>query len=158
MSDILTKFLSSQKRTDLSHFKVGDVIKVYQEIEENKKKRVQSFEGLVIAKRHGNEPGATFIVRKKIAGVGIEKTFPIHSPTIKKIEIIKRAKKVTKAKLYWTRDKTDKEIQKRLRLEQFKQKTSTKPANNKKKEKEKETKGRSSKKIQTTRNKGANND
>ncbi len=140
MPDILTKFLSSQKRTDLSHFKVGDVIKVYQEIEENGKKRVQPFEGLVIAKRHGNEPGATFIVRKKIAGVGVEKTFPAHSPTIKKIEITKRAKRVTSAKLYWTRNKTDKEIQKRLKLEQFKQKTSDKPAKNKKSKVKKEVK------------------
>jgi large subunit ribosomal protein L19 len=150
MSDILTNFLSSQKRTDLSHFKVGDVIKVYQEIEENKKKRVQSFEGLVIAKKHGNEPGATFVVRKKIAGVGIEKTFPIHSPTIKKIEIIKRAKKVTKAKLYWTRNKTDKEIQKRLRLEQLKQKAPAKSVNDKK-SKDKEEKDKDSKGIEMTK-------
>jgi len=134
MSDILTRFFSSQKRTDLSPFKVGDVIKVYQEIEENEKKRIQPFEGLVIAKRHGNEPGATFVVRKKIAGIGVEKTFSVHSPTIKKIEITKRAKKVTKAKLYWARNKTDKEIQKRLKLEQFEQKNPAKLVKNKEKE------------------------
>ncbi len=150
MSDILTNFLSSQKRTDLFHFKIGDVIKVYQEIEENGKKRIQPFEGLVIAKRHGTELGATFVVRRKISGVGIEKTFPIHSPTIKKIEITKRAKSVSKAKLYWTRDKTDKEIQKRLRLEQFKQKIPAKSVNNKKSKDKKE-------KIKTTKDKNTEN-
>ena len=118
MSNILTNFLSSQKRTDLPAFKVGDVIKVYQEIEEGGKKRVQSFEGLVIAKKHGNELGATFTVRKKIASIGTEKIFPSHSPTIQKIVIVKKARRITKSKLYWTRDKTDREIRKRLKFEQ----------------------------------------
>ncbi len=92
--------------------KAGDTIKVYQIIKEKSKKkkglkteikeRIQIFEGLVLAKKHGNEIGATITVRKIVAGIGVEKIFPIHSPKIQKIEIIKRSK-VRRAKLYYIR-------------------------------------------------------
>jgi len=140
MSNILTKFLKSQKRENSFSFKIGDIIKVYQEIEEGGKKRIQPFDGLVISKKHGTEPGATFTVRKKISGIGTEKIFPLHSPTIKKVEIIKKAKRITKSKLYWTRERTDREIQRRLRFEQAPKTEPVKKETNKKKEKEEKEK------------------
>ena len=121
----MKKFLDSQKKTDLPSFHAGDVIKVYQQIEENGKTRIQPFEGLVIARKHGQEIGATFTVRKKIDGVGTEKIFPLHSPTIQKIKIVKAAKKRTSSKLYWTRHKSEKDIQKKLRLEHSTKKDSS---------------------------------
>lgn len=72
------------------------------------------FEGIVIAKKHGNEAGGTFTVRKVISGIGVEKIFPIYSPTIEKIEILKKAK-VRKAKLYYLREKSRKETRKKLK-------------------------------------------
>jgi len=118
MTNSVNKLLTNQRRQDLLSFRAGDLIKVFQEIEEGDKKRIQSFEGLVIARKHGGETGATFTVRRVISGIGVEKIFPLHSPSIKKIEIVKKPKHVSKAKLYWVRKKTEKEIQKRLRLEQ----------------------------------------
>ena len=118
MTNSVNKLLTNQRRQDLLSFRAGDLIKVFQEIEEGDKKRIQSFEGLVIARKHGDETGATFTVRRVISGIGVEKIFPLHSPSIKKIEIVKKPKHVSKAKLYWVRKKTEKEIQKRLRLEQ----------------------------------------
>ncbi len=92
--------------------KAGDTVKVYQIIKEKSKKkkggrdeikeRIQIFEGFVLARKHGSEIGATITVRKIIAGIGVEKIFPIHSPKIQKIEIIKRSK-VRRAKLYYFR-------------------------------------------------------
>ncbi|MFA6437017.1 MAG: 50S ribosomal protein L19 [Candidatus Paceibacterota bacterium] len=118
MTNSVNKLLTNQKRQDLLGFRAGDLVKVFQEIEEGDKKRIQSFEGLVIARKHGDETGATFTVRRVISGIGVEKIFPLYSPSIKKIEIVKKPKRVSKAKLYWVRKKTEKEIQKRLRLEQ----------------------------------------
>ncbi len=127
MLETMKTFLNTYKKTDLPKFKVGDVVRVYQEIEEGNKKRLQPFEGLVIARKHGQEIGATFTVRKIISGIGTEKIFPLHSPIVKKIEIIKRARKVRRAKLYWVRKKTAREIQKKLKLEQQNNKHSSAP-------------------------------
>jgi large subunit ribosomal protein L19 len=128
------KILTNSKNQNIPSFNVGDVIKVHQEIKEGEKKRVQAFEGLVIAKKHGKELGATFTVRRKISGIGTEKIYPLHSPTIKKVEIIKKPRRISSSKLYWTRIKTDKEIQKRLHLEQQITKKNTKKIVTKKKE------------------------
>lgn len=98
---------------NIPDIKPGDTIKVYQivkeaekpgkkEKEETKKEKIQIFEGLVLAKKHGKESGSTITVRKVIDGIGVEKIFPLHSPIIKKIEIIKRSK-VRRAKLYYLR-------------------------------------------------------
>lgn len=142
MTNLVNKLLINQKRQDLISFRPGDLIKVFQEIEEGDKKRIQSFEGLVIAKKHGNETGATFTVRRIISGIGVEKIFPLHSPSIKKIEIVKKPKHISKAKLYWVRKKTEKEIQKRLRLEQgSKRKVGNNKAKSKDVSKEKSEKG-----------------
>lgn len=94
--------------------KAGDTVKVHQKIEDKGKTRIQIFEGLVLARKHGNEPGATFTVRKVASGVGVEKIFPLYSPMIDKIEISKRAK-VRRAKLYYIREKVAREIKRQMR-------------------------------------------
>jgi len=92
----------------------GDTVKVWQKIQEKGKTRLQAFEGLVLARKHGAEAGATFTVRRVASGVGVEKTFPLYSPMIDKIEVTKRSK-VRRAKLYHIRDKAAKEIRRQMR-------------------------------------------
>ena len=105
----------------------GDTVRVIQNIVEMKKgkgtdkkektiknARKQVFEGLVLAVKHGTEPGATFAVRAILSGVGVEKTFPLYSPMIDSIEIVKRSK-VRRAKLYFIRDKAAKAVRRQLR-------------------------------------------
>jgi len=84
-------------------FRAGDMVKVYQKIKDKEKERVQIFEGQVLFAKHGKEIGATITVRKVVGGIGIEKTFPIHSPLIEKIEVVKKLK-ARRAKLYYLRD------------------------------------------------------
>jgi len=92
----------------------GDTIRVHQKIVDKGKTRIQIFEGLVLARKHGDEPGATFTVRKVASGVGVEKIFPLYSPLIDKMEIVKRAK-VRRAKLYYIREKVAREIKRQMR-------------------------------------------
>lgn len=93
----------------------GDTVRVWQKIKEaDGKTRLQAFEGLVLARKHGSEAGATFTVRKVMDGVGVEKIFPLYSPMIDKVELIRRAK-VRRAKLYFVREKAAKEIRHQLR-------------------------------------------
>lgn len=94
--------------------KAGDTVRVWVKIQEKGKTRLQAFEGLVLAKKHGAEAGATFTVRKVSNGVGIERIFPLYSPNIDKIEIVKRVK-VRRAKLYHIREKVAKEIKRQMR-------------------------------------------
>ena len=94
--------------------RAGDTIRVWQKIQEKDKTRLQAFEGLVLATKHGSEPGATFTVRRVASGVGMEKIFPLYSPMIDKIEIIKRSK-VRRSKLYYIREKAAKEIKRQMR-------------------------------------------
>jgi large subunit ribosomal protein L19 len=94
--------------------KAGDTVRVWQKIEEKGKTRLQAFEGLVLARKHGNEAGGTFTVRKVSGGVGVEKIFPLYSPIIDKIEIVKRAK-VRRSKLYFVRDKVARDLKRVLR-------------------------------------------
>ena len=94
--------------------KAGDTVRVHQKIQEKGKTRIQIFEGLVLARKHGNEPGATFTVRKVASGVGVEKIFPLYSPLIDKIEIVRRAK-VRRSKLYYIREKVNREIKRQMR-------------------------------------------
>ncbi|MCA9366436.1 50S ribosomal protein L19, partial [Candidatus Kaiserbacteria bacterium] len=91
-----------------------DTVRVHQKIQDKGKTRIQVFEGVVLARKHGDEPGATFTVRKVASGVGVEKIFPLYSPNIDKIEIVKRAK-VRRAKLYYIREKVAKEIRRQMR-------------------------------------------
>jgi large subunit ribosomal protein L19 len=92
----------------------GDTVRVWQKIKEGEKTRLQAFEGLILARKHGNEAGATFTVRKTIDGVGVEKIFPLYSPVIDEIEIVRRSK-VRRAKLYFVRTKAAKEIRRQMR-------------------------------------------
>ena len=87
--------------------RAGDTIKVWSKIQEKGKTRLQAFEGLVLARKHGKENGATITVRKVSSGVGVERIFPLYSPNIDKIEILKRAS-VRQSKLYYIREKAAK--------------------------------------------------
>ncbi|HEY4507331.1 MAG TPA: 50S ribosomal protein L19 [Candidatus Paceibacterota bacterium] len=95
--------------------RAGDTVRVHQKIEEKGKTRIQIFEGLVIARKHGAEAGATFTVRRAEGGYGVEKIYPLFSPAIDKIEVVKRSK-VRRAKLYSIRRKAAKEISKRMKM------------------------------------------
>ena len=97
------------------NFKSGDTVKVSSKIlDEKGKYRLQSFEGIVLARKHGTEPGATFTVRKVASGVGVERIFPLYSPMIGKIEITKRAR-ARRSKLYYVRTKAVKDVRSKMR-------------------------------------------
>ncbi len=99
-------FVSEQIKTDVPKFGIGDGVKVYVKIVEGEKERVQMFEGTVIA-RHGGGISETFTVRRVSYGVGVEKTFPLHSPNVEKVVVFREAK-VRRAKLYYLRDRVGK--------------------------------------------------
>jgi large subunit ribosomal protein L19 len=105
--------VKTQERTQLG-IRPGDTVRVHQKVIEKGKTRIQMFEGLVIAVKHGNEAGGTFTVRAQMSGVGVEKIFPLYSPVIDKIEITKRSK-VRRAKLYFIREKVAREVRRQLR-------------------------------------------
>jgi large subunit ribosomal protein L19 len=100
--------------------RAGDVVRVWVRIEEGKDKegkakfRLQAFEGLLLSRKHGTEPGATFTIRKVTSGVGVERIFPLYSPVIDEIEIVKKAK-ARKSKLYYVRTKVLKEIRRKMK-------------------------------------------
>jgi len=96
----------------------GDTVRVWQKIQEKGKTRLQAFEGLVLAMKHGTEAGATFTVRRTTGGVGVEKIYPLYSPMIDKIEILKRSR-VRRSKLYYIRDKVAREIKRQMRNARF---------------------------------------
>ncbi|MBC7981818.1 50S ribosomal protein L19 [Candidatus Parcubacteria bacterium] len=104
---------TTRKTLDL---RTGDTIKVHQKIQEKGKTRIQIFEGMILARKHGSEAGATLTVRKSANGYGVERIFPLYSPMVDKIELVKRSK-VRRAKLYYIRDKAVKEINKRLKMQ-----------------------------------------
>lgn len=99
----------------LPDIRPGMTVKVYQKIKEGNKIRVQIFEGVVIARKHGSGPSATITVRKISNGVGVERIFPLHLPTIEKFEIVKTSK-VRRAKLYYLRGKTARETRKKTKI------------------------------------------
>jgi len=114
LKGVATSPVNMENRKEIG-IKAGDTVRVHQKIVDEKgKTRIQVFEGLVLARKHGNEPGATFTVRKVSSGVGVEKIFPLYSPNIDKIEIVKRAK-VRRAKLYYIREKVAREIKRQMR-------------------------------------------
>lgn len=132
MPTIIETFTQTQLKKDLPDIRPGDTVQIYQKIkevlkdssktgtkEQEKKERVQVFEGLVLAKKHGKGLTATITVRKIISGIGVEKIFPIHSPLIEKIDIIKRGK-VRRAKLYYLREAKGKKA--RLKKREVKEK------------------------------------
>ncbi len=105
--------VDKEERKNLD-FKAGDTIRVWSKIQEKGKTRLQAFEGLVLSRKHGKEAGATFTVRKIASGVGVERIFPLYSPNIGKVEILKKAK-TRRNKLYYIRTKAVKEVRKRLK-------------------------------------------
>ncbi len=92
----------------------GDTVRVWQKIKEKDKFRLQAFEGIILARKHGTESGATFTVRKVMDGVGVERIFPLYSPMIDSVEVVRRAK-VRRSKLYFIREKAAKEIRRQMR-------------------------------------------
>ncbi len=96
--------------------RTGDTVRVHQKIQEKGKTRIQIFEGMILARKHGTEAGGTFTVRKSSNGYGVERIFPLYSPMIEKVEVVKRSK-VRRAKLYYIKDKAVKEINKRLKMQ-----------------------------------------
>src|SRR5512143_2065721 len=101
----------------IEKIKPGATVRVFESFKEGDKERSMRFEGLVLARKHGSEPGASFTVRATIAGVGVEKTFPIYSPALSKIEIISSPVKVGRSKLYYIRDISRKAIRRKMMIE-----------------------------------------
>ena len=104
--DLIKAFTNEQLKTEVPVLNVGDTVRVHNKIKEGTRERIQMFEGTVIAK-HGGGISETFTVRRISYGVGVEKTFPIHSPNVEKVDII-RSGKVRRAKLYYLRDRVGK--------------------------------------------------
>lgn len=117
MSQINVQRLGDLKK-GLPEMKPGDTIKVSEKILEKSKKKSQVFEGILISRKHGKGINATFTLRTVIGGVGVEKTYPLHSPLIEKIQIIKKGKS-RRAKLYYLRKKTEKEIKRKLKSQRI---------------------------------------
>lgn len=106
MSEIIRKIEAEQMKSEVTAFNVGDTIKVYGKIKEGNRERIQVFEGTVIKKQNGSNR-ETFTVRKTSGGIGVEKTWPLHSPLVEKIEVVRRGK-VRRAKLFYLRDRVGK--------------------------------------------------
>ena len=104
--DMIKAFTSEQLKENVPVIRVGDTIRVHNKIKEGSRERIQMFEGPVIAK-HGGGMSETFTVRRVSYGCGVEKTFPVHSPNVEKVDII-RVGKVRRAKLYYIRDRVGK--------------------------------------------------
>lgn len=111
--------LEERKSMDI---RPGDTVRVWQRVKEGDKSRLQAFEGIVIAHKHGHEMGATFTVRKVTQGVGVERIFPLYSPTIEKIELVSRSR-VRRAKLYYIRDKAAREMRKKMKHQEHSEET-----------------------------------
>lgn len=106
MNEIIKEIEKEQLKASVDEFNVGDTVKVYGRIKEGNRERIQIFEGTVI-KRQGGSNRETFTVRKASNGVGVEKTWPLHSPNVEKIEVTRRGK-VRRAKLFYLRDRVGK--------------------------------------------------
>ncbi len=107
MNDIIQKIEDEQRKAEIPEFRVGDTVRVYGKIKEGNRERIQVFEGTVLKKQGGNTVRATFTVRKTANGVGVEKTWPIHSPNVEKVEVVRRGK-VRRARLYYLRGRVGK--------------------------------------------------
>ena len=106
MNDIIKSIEEAQLKSDITPFSVGDTIKVYAKVKEGNRERTQVFEGTVIKRQNGSNR-ETFTVRKSSNGIGVEKTWPLHSPIVEKIEVVRRGK-VRRAKLFYLRDRVGK--------------------------------------------------
>ena len=106
MNDIIKSIEEAQLKSDITPFSVGDTVKVYAKVKEGNRERTQVFEGTVIKRQNGSNR-ETFTVRKSSNGIGVEKTWPLHSPHVKEVEVIRRGK-VRRAKLNYLRDRVGK--------------------------------------------------
>ena len=106
MNDIIKNIETAQLKAEITPFRVGDTVKVYAKVKEGNRERVQVFEGTVLKRQNGGVR-ETFTVRKTSNGIGVEKTWPLHSPVIEKIEVVRRGK-VRRAKLNYLRDRVGK--------------------------------------------------
>ncbi|MCC8196145.1 MAG: 50S ribosomal protein L19 [Ruminococcus sp.] len=104
--DALKTIAQSSMKTEVPQFSVGDTVRVHVRIQEGDKSRIQVFEGTVIARKHGGI-SETFTVRRLSHGCGVERVFPLHSPVVEKVEVVRLAK-VRRAKLYYLRDRVGK--------------------------------------------------
>ena len=106
MNDIIKSIEEAQLKSDITPFSVGDTFKVYAKVKEGNRERTQVFEGTVIKRQNGSNR-ETFTVRKSSNGIGVEKTWPLHSPIVEKIEVTRHGK-VRRAKLFYLRDRVGK--------------------------------------------------
>ena len=106
MNDIIKNIEAAQLKASVPEFSVGDTVKVYNKIKEGNRERIQVFEGTVL-KKQGGSNRETFTVRKISNGVGVEKTWPLHSPNVEKVEVVRQGK-VRRAKLFYLRDRVGK--------------------------------------------------
>lgn len=106
MNEIIRKIEAEQMKENAPEFNVGDTVKVYAKIKEGNRERIQVFEGTVL-KKQGGSVRATFTVRKNSNGIGVEKTWPLHSPNVEKVEVVRRGK-ARRAKLNYLRQRTGK--------------------------------------------------
>ena len=106
MNDIIKSIEAEQLKENVPEFNVGDTVKVYAKIKEGNRERIQVFEGTVL-KKLGGSTRATFTVRKNSNGIGVEKTWPLHSPNVEKVEVVRKGK-VRRAKLNYLRDRVGK--------------------------------------------------
>ena len=106
MNNIINAFANEQLKTEVPQFRIGDTVIVHNRIKEGQRERIQLFEGTVIAKKNGGI-SETFTVRRVAYGCGVEKTFPLHSPNVAKVEVVRHGK-VRRAKLYYLRDRVGK--------------------------------------------------
>ena len=106
MNEIIKNIEAAQMKAEVPEFHVGDTVKVYAKIKEGNRERVQVFEGTVL-KKQGGSVRATFTVRKNSNGIGVEKTWPIHSPNVERVEVVRRGK-VRRAKLNYLRGRVGK--------------------------------------------------
>lgn len=102
-------------KINIQDIKPGMHVKIFQKIEEGDKEKTQQIEGLILSRKHHNEPGATITLRRIIDGVGVEWIIPLFSPLIQKVELIK-ASRVRRAKLYYLRNKSSKQVRKKLKI------------------------------------------
>lgn len=106
-----SKYAGESKLKDL---RPGWTVKIFQKIKDGDKTRAQAFEGIVIARKHGNEAGGTITVRRVSGGIGVEKIFPIYLQSIEKVQVLKKPS-VRRAKLYYLRDKSSREIRRKMK-------------------------------------------
>ena len=104
--DVLNQITQEYMKSDVPAFNVGDTVRVHVKIKEGNRERIQVFEGFVLKRQNGGI-GETFTVRRIASGVGVEKTFPVHSPLVEKIEVVRQGK-VRRARLHYMRERTGK--------------------------------------------------